>query len=264
MNETELALTLYLRERCLGDFTQAAARRNYFVRLFPRMETLIRRHGRKDPGHIACRVGLIAFIHFLPMSVSLSVGAETYGNPARVVRVYSAAENTITTQEEPARVAASAIKVDSIATELTRAKEKSARGIVLSTGPYLPATGAIPLRFSSARHWPAPLSNSQPLPAEDVAPTRTASDSASSASLTETPATSNIQVANSAPANSTPGTKKPADTPTKFSPEGTTLTADMVLGYLGNLPANEGRGGERFEPAIARPVIATASVATSP
>lgn len=212
------------------------------------METLDHRHGRKDPGHLACRVGLFAFSYFLTLSATPTVAAELYGNPAKFVRVPAVATSTAVKQP--------------VAVFVVDVAEKPRRTIVRIAGPYLPMTGALPLRFSSARRWPAPLPTaSEPAAGDEAASTVAASDFAPPASPTELPVLPLAQVANTTPAS---GARKSVAAPGKSSAGPTSLTADMVLGFLGNLPANEGRGGARFEPAIPRAVTTSAAAIASP
>ena len=207
------------------------------------MEKLVRRHFRKEPGHLACRAGPIPYALLLTLVAFSTSGAQSMGPPAKVVRGHAlaraAVENhTIIIREEIAE------------TESPAVDAKRERVIVLSTGPYLPITGALPLRFSSTRKWPSPLPRTGPASeaATSVATTAPVPESRPS----ETPAEKSAEPATPKVDRANPAVvvTSAASTPQANAPAATALTSDMVLGFLGDLPPTESRVSVRFEPAL--------------
>jgi hypothetical protein len=216
------------------------------------MEKLVGRHFRKEPGHLACRAGPFTYALLLTVFAFSPAAAQTMGNPARVVRIHSAealssndvaitapvsVESAVTTAAtEPAKTAP---------TGEQRAKNR----LMVSTRPYLPLTGALPLRFSAARKWPAPVPADE-TPGEAEAPVVATTTPTLASEPTEPTATAE-PVRPPSPAQATPqpitAVVASAQPSTKTSP---TLTADMVLGFLGDLPPPEARVSVRFEPAL--------------
>ena len=223
------------------------------------MEKLVRRHIRKEPGHLACRAGPIVFALLVSLVVPSTVLAQSMGNPAKVVRVNSLEH---TSAETSAPATRTLVQIPTTSAEVrtetpdTKVTGEQKTVMVVSTGPYLPLTGALPLRFASSRKWPAPLPKST-TPSEE-----TVSTVAQAPATIATPAETRPVMASAPnPSNSTTiGTgavaTMPTITPAKTEPQAAMLTADMVLGYLGNLPPGDARVSVRFEPAIPQGAVA--------
>lgn len=184
--------------------------------------------------------------------------AQTYGNPAKVVRIRTSdrAVREVVRMERP-RFGSRAIELrpgEAIAvlddgdTVVAAAPEPvlvvhadrlppRTRVILVTAGPYLPVTGVAPLRFSPARTWPPPLPRQPATPTvfrtTEPAVTGTVARSDETAPKDPEPARSS-QDSDDAVGQST----SPA------------LTADMVLGFLDDLPPQKDQVSVHFEPAM--------------
>jgi hypothetical protein len=219
------------------------------------MEKLVRRHFRKEPGHLACRAGPIAYALLFTLVAFSTSGAQTLGNPAKVVRQYAfektGSENPNGTVREeiavpaPTPDVAAVPLVDAVGSANREGAKKREGVTMMSNGPYLPITGPLPLRFSSTCKWPATLQANPPAP-EAAAPAVAAAVSpvATPAESPPEPKSEPIRPA------STPAVATSVNAPSAAAPVPTVLTADMVLGFLGDLPPAEARVSVRFEPAL--------------
>ncbi len=224
------------------------------------MEKLVRRHWWKEPGHLACRVGSIVSVSFIALAALPSVHAQTRGNPAKVIRINPVEDLGLRVASPGAESDGPMASTDDAApTETITSPEPEpvlivraepprhrANVIVLTTGPYLPVTGSLPLRFSSTRSWPPP----RPRP---EAPTEAATVSRDeSPSVAPEPAPI-VATEDSVPPAVVPVVIKadPTSAPTDHAAQPTgALSADTVLGFLDNLPHGESRVSVQFEPAI--------------
>lgn len=98
----------------------------------------------------------------------------------------------------------------------------------VANAAYLPLGGALPLRFAEARRWPAPL----PLPPVETAPEPV------------------VEVAQAEPVVPPPTPETVQEPPPEPEPARPVLTADLVLGYMGNLNPPASALEARFIPAI--------------
>lgn len=222
------------------------------------MEKLVRRHFRKEPGHLACRVGPVVFAALLSLFALSAVEAQTHGHPAKVVRMPEANTFDVRVAFEPESAPASAPSMTEeapspvetvtnsepepvLVVEAERPPARTRpRKIVLTKGPYLPVIGPQPLRFSATRSWPSPLP--EPEVNEEPAVAAVAATTESTPDESPPSAAESVMVAAS---QSVP--PKPAAYDTTMP---NVLTADMVLGFLGDLPASSTRVQGRFEPAV--------------
>lgn len=259
-----------MRSGSRGFYPGGHASKSINVRLFPRMEKLVRRHFfRKEPGHLACRAGLFAYAFCLLIATLPTLEAQNLGSPAKVVRGVAHAMDRaaigVSSPSDSAREPAEFVEPAGTTAQVAAVSSRPAQVV---TGPYLPITGALPLRFSSSRKWPTPRRETDAIATDEPA---NVANAQTLATTTPTVASNNIPEA-IAPQNSAATTTAqsallgPASEqqPARTAPEPTMLSADMVLGYLGNLPPVETRVSVRFEPAIPQSASVPSSGVFSP
>lgn len=246
---------------------------------FPRREKVVRRRTRKDPGQISRRAGLPAFVHILllaviPFSSQPLRAAAAQGPVSKSIRV------------EPARSEASPVhfNLNFLPWRKESAARQSVQSIVSTTkktvrpesvpeptpgakgASYLPAGGALPLRFASARKWPERMSTADEralslalapdpdlaiLPESALAQTSAGDGTAFGATG---PATAGLTGGGAvtivaASADAAPPTRIVSRPAYVLSGEAI-LTADLVLNSLGNLSHGRNAVPAHFRPAV--------------
>jgi hypothetical protein len=130
---------------------------------------------------------------------------------------------------------------------------------------YLPSTGSVALRFARARDWPvartsSPLGedSSHAIAARDVRESGVDAESGAEVSVAAEPEATFV-----AGTENTSAADVPAVVRRATSTASSTLSADLVLGYINDLPGARAAGGERFVPATPATTSVSAGVAGS-